>query len=70
MYSVRDRGKMVDLNEIEQRLKGMREELEIIKSLNYLSFDCKDKCYEWYEKEIKILRGRLDEYIRAIKKGE
>lgn len=61
---------MVNLNDIEQRLKGMREEVEIIKSLSYLSFDCKDKCFEWYEKETDILRGRIDEYIRAIEESQ
>jgi hypothetical protein len=38
---------------MESRLEGLKRELEIIKSLRYLSFDCMDKCIEWYEHEIE-----------------
>lgn len=52
--------------EVKARLNGLREELEIIRGLTYLSFNAKDVCYSWYGHEINCCEGRVREIEKAI----
>ena len=64
---------MIDFNKLKQsiaeqreRLKKMREERKVIEQLHFVSFDLKEKCLEYIDKEIDSadlnLCGAEDKY--------
>jgi chlorite dismutase len=47
---------------LKERLEGLEKEYKEIKQFRYLSFDCMDRCEEWYKHEINCCKERLKEY--------
>lgn len=48
---------MIEVKTVEYtRLDKLKEEKAIIEGLKCLSFDCTDKCLEWYEHEIEAIK--------------
>ena len=54
------------INSNTKRLEGLCKEKVQVAQLQYLSFDVREKCFEWYDHEIEVCSENIKAYRQRL----